>query len=147
MRTVIDIRTAGDHFPGIGRYTYHLVRELARSKDREQLLLVTNPGTANKRFDIEALAAEPDVRIVVTKANPFTLREQFRLPGELRKLSPDLIHFPYLVMPYASPRPIVLTVHDIIPIRFPQYFNFRQRIMYRISLFLKALITKAIFFS
>jgi alpha-1,3-rhamnosyl/mannosyltransferase len=136
MRTIIDIRTASDHFPGIGRYTYHLVRELARSRDREQLLLISNPGSANRRFDIEALAAESDVRIVHTAANPFTLREQLRLPGELRRLSPDIVHFPYLGMPYASPRPIVLTIHDIIPIRFPQFFNCRQRTLYRISLFL-----------
>jgi glycosyltransferase involved in cell wall biosynthesis len=134
MRTIIDIRTASDHFPGIGRYTYHLVRELARSKDREQLLLISNPNLANTRFDIEALAAESDVRMVVTTAGPFTAREQLHLPGELRKLSPDVTHYPYFVMPYASPRPIVITIHDIIPIRFPQYFTFRQRVLYRISL-------------
>ena len=135
MRTVIDIRTASDHFPGIGRYTYNLVRELARSKDRE-LLLVSNPQLTNTRFDIETLAAESGVRLVVTDASPFTAREQFHLPGKLRKLSPDVTHFPYLIMPYASPRPVVLTIHDIIPLRFPQYFTVRQRIMYRLSLFL-----------
>lgn len=136
MQTIIDIRTASDHFPGIGRYTYNLVRELARSKDREQLLLISNPQLANTRFDIGILAAESGVRLVVTDARPFTAREQFQLPGKLKKLSPDVIHFPYLIMPYASPRPVVLTIHDIIPIRFPQYFTLRQRILYRISLFL-----------
>ena len=136
MRTIIDIRTAGDHFPGIGRYTYSLVRELARSKDREQLLLISNPQLTNTRFDIETLAAESKVRLAVTDARPFTTREQLYLPGELRKLAPDVTHFPYLIMPYASPRPVVLTIHDIIPIRFPQYFTVRQKIMYRISLFM-----------
>ncbi len=136
MQTIIDIRTASDHFPGIGRYTYHLVHELARSKDREQLLLISNPQLTNTRFDIGTLAAESRVRLVITDARPFTAQEQLHLPGELRKLSPDVIHFPYLIMPFASPRPVVLTIHDIIPIRFPQYFTIRQRILYRLSLFL-----------
>jgi glycosyltransferase involved in cell wall biosynthesis len=134
MRTIVDIRTVSDHFPGIGRYTYQLALGLVRCKDRESLLLLFNPESSNTRFDISALASEPDVRIVATAARPFTAREQLRLPGELQKLSPQATHFPYPIMPYAAPRPFVLTIHDIIPVRFPQYFTVRQRIMYRISL-------------
>jgi alpha-1,3-rhamnosyl/mannosyltransferase len=37
-------------------------------------------------------------------------------------------------MPYASPGPLVLTIHDIIPILLPQFFTVRQRILYRASL-------------
>jgi len=40
MRTVIDVRTISDHFPGIGRYAYHLVSALARQKNREGFLMV-----------------------------------------------------------------------------------------------------------
>jgi glycosyltransferase involved in cell wall biosynthesis len=134
MRIVIDARTISDHFPGIGRYTYHLARRLATLKDRDELLLAYNPETANTRFDIGALAAEPGVRIVPTTARPFTMREQLRLPYELHRLVPDVTHFPYPIVPYAAPRPSVLTIHDIIPIRCPQYFSLRQRILYRISL-------------
>jgi glycosyltransferase involved in cell wall biosynthesis len=134
MRIVIDARTISDHFPGIGRYTYHLARRLATLKDRDELLLAYNPETANTRFDIGVLAAEPGVRIVPTTARPFTMREQLRLPYELHRLGPDVTHFPYPIVPYAAPRPSVLTIHDIIPIRCPQYFSLRQRILYRISL-------------
>jgi glycosyltransferase involved in cell wall biosynthesis len=134
MRIVIDVRTISDHFPGIGRYTYHLVRCLAKLRDRDELLLAYNPEIPNTRFDVGALAAEPGVRIVPTTARPFTMREQLRLPYELYKLSPDVTHFPYPIMPYAAPRPGVLTIHDIIPLRCPKLFSIRQRILYRISL-------------
>jgi len=134
MRVLIDVRTISDHFPGIGRSTYHLVRELVRHRDRDALLLVSTPNLVNTRFDVAALASGPGVKIIYTAARPFTAREQLQLPGELRKLSPEVTHFPYPIMPYAAPRPIVLTIHDIIPMRLPQYFTVRQRILYRISL-------------
>jgi len=134
MRTVIDIRTASDHFPGIGRYTYDLVRGLARSNRGEPLLLIADSRSTNTRFNIGALEEEPNVRILATAAPPFTVREQFRLPYELRRLSPDVTHFPYLAMPFATPCPFLLTIHDIIPLRLRQYYTFRQRILYRVSL-------------
>jgi alpha-1,3-rhamnosyl/mannosyltransferase len=37
-------------------------------------------------------------------------------------------------MPFAAKRPVVINVHDIIPLRFPRYFSLRQRILYRGSL-------------
>ncbi len=136
MQAVLDIRTVTDHFPGIGRYAYQLAREMVRQEDSERLLLISNVGSGNTRFDISALAAERNAEIVLTKARPFTVKEQLCLPGELRKISPDVTHYPYMVFPYAAPRPLILTVHDIIPVRFPRYFSFRQRILYRASLFL-----------
>jgi glycosyltransferase involved in cell wall biosynthesis len=134
MRIVLDIRTIDDHFPGIGRYAFQLTRALAREKDRGELVLLSNAGPANTRFDLTALASEPDVRIIPTPVRSFTAMEQLRLPLALRKLSPTATHFPYMVMPYAAPRPVVLTIHDIIPLRLPHFFTLRQRLLYRASL-------------
>jgi alpha-1,3-rhamnosyl/mannosyltransferase len=136
MRTVIDVRTINDHFPGIGRYAYQLVCALARQDHRDELVLLSNPENSGSRFSIAALASAPNLKIIHTTARPFTVREQLRLPGELRRINPGTTHFPYMVMPYAAPRPIVLTIHDIIPVRLPHFFPIRQRAMYRISLLL-----------
>jgi glycosyltransferase involved in cell wall biosynthesis len=136
MRAVLDIRTISDHFPGIGRYAYHLAQHLVRRRGPEQLLLISNPRSLNTRFKVSELSEGENARILYTEARPFTIREQLCLPGELRKLSPQVTHFPYLVLPYAAPRPLILTVHDIIPVRFPQYFTACQRIRYRICLLL-----------
>jgi alpha-1,3-rhamnosyl/mannosyltransferase len=133
MRTLIDVRTASDHFPGIGRYAYHLARAIARQKDRGELLLLFNEGLA-ARFDIAALASEPDVKLLSTKARPFTFREQMLLPGRLRGMTPSVTHFPYIVMPYLAPRPIVVTLHDLIPMHLPHLFTPGRRLLYRASL-------------
>jgi glycosyltransferase involved in cell wall biosynthesis len=134
MRIVIDVRTISDHFPGMGRYTYHLVRALARQIGRDELILLSNPALANTRFDIEPIALNPNVRIVTTDTKPLSFNEQWRLPRELRRLMPEVMHFPQPVIPFAAPRPVVINIYDIIPIRLPQYFSPRQRILYRASL-------------
>jgi alpha-1,3-rhamnosyl/mannosyltransferase len=96
--------------------------------------LIRNPGSANTRYDVAALEAQPNVTIVNTAALPLTVGEQLLLPLLLRRLAPDVTHFPSWIMPYAAPRPFVLTIHDIIPLRLPQYFSARHRWLYKASL-------------
>ena len=49
MRIAIDGRYIQDHFPGIGRYTYNLVRALAEQTRGDEMLLLANPELANSR--------------------------------------------------------------------------------------------------
>jgi alpha-1,3-rhamnosyl/mannosyltransferase len=134
MRTVLDLRTAGDRFPGIGRYAYNLARAMSRRKDRGELVLIHNPRSVNTRFDVAALESEPDVKIAAAAVSPLTAGEQLRLPSLLRSLAPDVTHFPSWMVPCAAPRPFVLTIHDIIPLRLPQHFPARRRLLFRASL-------------
>jgi glycosyltransferase involved in cell wall biosynthesis len=140
----MDVRTIADHFPGIGRYTYQLALALGQERNRDELVLVTNPELTNTRFNLGNLTAGSDIRVVTTSAKPFTLREQVLCPFELRKLSPSAVHFPYVVMPYAAPRPVVITIHDIIPVIFPNFFSLRQRLFYRASLWMALRTAEAV---
>ena len=47
--------------------------------------------------------------------------------GNVYKSGADLVHFPYfdpyfLTLPYKKPIPTVVTIHDVIPLRFPEHF-------------------------
>jgi len=83
---------------------------------------------------MSALAEQPGIQIVKVNAPPFSIKEQIQLPRLLRNLALELLHFPYTIFPFAAPRPIVFSLHDIIPIRLPQFFTLRQRCLYRASL-------------
>jgi glycosyltransferase involved in cell wall biosynthesis len=133
MRIVIDARTISDHFPGIGRNTFELIRALARRLDGEELVLLFNPSLPNTRFDIRSIASGANVRIANTSARPFSLQEQLHLPGVLKKLAPDIMHFPYTVMPYAVQGRIAVSIYDVIPIRLPHYFSLRNRTLYQVT--------------
>jgi glycosyltransferase involved in cell wall biosynthesis len=53
----------------------------------------------------------------------FGLAEQVRLPAELKRLAPDVTHFPTIFVPLERRRPYVAMVHDLIHLQFPQFFG------------------------
>ena len=122
MRILLDARTIQDRFPGIGRYVYNLALALAPQLDGE-LLLFVNHALSNTQYPIPTLAAYPNVRLIPTDIPIRHWREQTRLPGLIRSLAPDLVHFPYYVRPYRLGIPTILTLYDVIPRRFPHYFS------------------------
>lgn len=56
-----------------------------------------------------------------------------RLSGDLARLSQrwnaDILHATYLA-PYRSPCPVVVSVHDVSFKRFPEYFSWRDRVLF-----------------
>ena len=50
-------------------------------------------------------------------------REQVDLPRRLRRLRPRLVHHLSVYAPLAGPRPFVITIHDLIHLRFPAHFK------------------------
>jgi glycosyltransferase involved in cell wall biosynthesis len=74
----------------------------------------------------------PDLGFVVLMdgAN-FGFDEQIRLPLQIRRERADLTHFLSLYTPALPPRPYVVTIHDLIHLRFPQYFKSKVGPYYR----------------
>ncbi|GAC1653140.1 MAG: glycosyltransferase family 1 protein [Vulcanimicrobiaceae bacterium] len=66
----------------------------------------------------------PDLEFLsFRKGTNFGFDEQIRLPLEMRRAGLDLSHFLSLYMPALPPQPYVLTIHDLIHLRFPQFFK------------------------
>jgi len=53
----------------------------------------------------------------------FGFEEQVRLPWAMRRSRVDLVHFLSIYVPLVTAAPSILTVHDLIHLRFPQYFK------------------------
>jgi alpha-1,3-rhamnosyl/mannosyltransferase len=131
MRLAFDARAVSDHFPGIGRYAFNLLRALAEAEPGCEVAALYNPASANTRFDWRSLGALPNVRPVPVAAGFFTLAEQARLPAVLRRLGADCYHAAYVGMPYRPGLPAAVTVHDLIPLRCPGDYPVRARLAYR----------------
>ena len=58
---------------------------------------------------------------VVETAEPYSIAEQFALPMALRREGAELFHAPHYVLPPLTPCRSVVTIHDCIHLRFPQY--------------------------
>lgn len=131
MRIAIDARYVNDHFPGIGRYVYNLLRELARGEHDHTLLVLHNPALPNTRHDLGALAHAPHVELIATNARPFSFGEQITMPRLLRHIRADVFHAPYYVRPYFwLPCPVVVTLYDAIPRLFPAEVSLRARLLF-----------------
>ncbi|MBV8149728.1 MAG: glycosyltransferase family 4 protein, partial [Candidatus Eremiobacteraeota bacterium] len=57
--------------------------------------------------------------------------EQVRLPLAMRRAHLDVMHFLSIYVPLATPVQSVVTVHDLIHLRFPQYFKKKVRPYYQ----------------
>ncbi len=68
--------------------------------------------------------AAPDLEFVTFRdGENFGWAEQVRLPLAIRAAKPALTHFMSQYAPALSPRPYILTIHDLIHLLFPENFK------------------------
>jgi glycosyltransferase involved in cell wall biosynthesis len=127
LRIGIDGRYIQDHFPGIGRYTYNLIKGLTEVAPEGDFVVFHSPQLLNTRYDLDEVGRRPNVQLVPVDVPAFSLKEQYRLPWLAKSLALDLLHSPYYVKPYWLPCPSVVTIHDLIPSIYPQYLPSRWR--------------------
>lgn len=128
IHVVLDARTLDDHFPGIGRYTFHLAQALTAREDI-RLTLIVNPRARDSRFP-RPQDAFPRAALLPVPMSPFSPAAQWLIPQLVVRTRADVYHSPYYIFPYLIPLPIVVTLHDTIPTRFPAYFSpFKRRLI------------------
>lgn len=123
MRIVIDARKLHDF--GIGTYIRNLVTELGRLDRDSQYVLLTRPEDASM-----AATAGPNFRAVVETSRPYSLGEQWRIPLAAARARAKLLHEPHYVLPPLIRCPTVVTIHDCIHLRFPEYLPSRAAFAY-----------------
>ncbi len=106
----IDARFAGISQGGIGRYVEHTVRELLKLATPWNYVIFLRKNGWNI-FD--NVLREGDKK-VLADIPWYGAEEQLRLPYILRSHSCDAFHYPHFNVPYAAPRPFVMTLHDMI---------------------------------
>ena len=114
MRIGIDARKLRDF--GIGTYVRNLLRQLGRQESRHEYVVFC------REQDWETVEeCGPCFRPVVESAPNYSIAEQFALPLDLRRETVDLFHAPHYVLPLLTTCRSVVTIHDCIHLRFPQY--------------------------
>ncbi len=114
---------------GVSRYIEALVRYLPRSASELDLVVFTNLG-AYRAFPDRAMPRVTwSVSRLPTERPPVrVLWEQLVAPAVTRARHLDLLHGPVNVVPLAGPRPLVVTVHDLAFLRYPQHYPvYKQR--------------------
>ena len=122
----IGINTYFYKFPasGSGQYLLHLLQALAEV-DQENTYILLGPQPVSEKIETQLrfpYIVAPVPGIARRNASIENLMwEQFTSPSAARKAGVDLLHVPYFAPPFFPRTPSIITIHDIIPLRLPQY--------------------------
>jgi glycosyltransferase involved in cell wall biosynthesis len=120
MRVVLDARIVLPRMTGAGRYVIELARRvpgLAGDFTLEALLL-----PAMRDTPIPIMLADAGVTISYVNAPVASVRQWIAVPQVLRRIQPDLYHYPFLDLPYVR-CPSVVTIYDLNPLLHAEYFD------------------------
>lgn len=123
MRVVIDARKIHDF--GIGTYIRNILRQLSRLDSTNEYVLI-----CRARDRELATSFGENFRVVVNQARPYSIREQVSIPWTLLQVRADVFHEPHYVLPPLAWCRSVVTIHDCIHLRFPQYLPKRGGLAY-----------------
>lgn len=102
-------------WPGIHRYVHELSLTLATRSDDLDFVWVCNPGE-EARWPLRA-----GIEVLATPFQPLSVQEQAAWPGWIRRHGIGLWHAPVAHhLPWASPVPLVVTMHDLILHHLPR---------------------------
>ncbi len=114
---------------GLSRYIYEIVTRLPRCAARSGFTAFTGNTPVSKEF---TASKPPNLRITrsrfPTERAPVRIAwEQAILPFASSRANLDLLHCPVNVRPFVSTCPVVITVHDLIFLRYPEAFHPAKR--------------------
>lgn len=107
---------------GSGQYLRQLIRHLPRVAPQHEYALIIPHRNSFQIIDVDA-----DLQLPTANFQPPTsnfrkvLFEQDNVPRAARAWQADVLHVPYWAPPLRSPVPIVVTIHDIIPLLLKEY--------------------------
>ncbi len=122
----IGINTLFFKYPasGSGQYLLHLLRALTEVDQENQYILLSPypmPQKSGFLTRFQYLETPLPAFAAGNERLEKLIGEQFTAPSAARKAGVDLFHIPYFGPPFFPRRPVVITIHDVIPLRLPDY--------------------------
>jgi glycosyltransferase involved in cell wall biosynthesis len=111
---------------GIGTYVRRLLKGFSTMPDGPECTVFLGTG-------VSLGSAFPDTwRFQTVPYAPYGLGEFFRFGKEIRTSGRTLFHTPHYTTPLDPGLPTVVTIHDLIHLRFPEYFGPHRRLYARL---------------
>jgi glycosyltransferase involved in cell wall biosynthesis len=105
IRVLLDCRMAD--WTGVGRYTVSIARALARRDDIELTQIVMAGGEP----------PAPEARVVMAASNILSIAGAREFARIVHDVAPDVTHAAQYPIPLPARHPLVVMLHDLIPIR------------------------------
>ncbi|MFH1565947.1 MAG: glycosyltransferase family 1 protein [bacterium] len=98
---------------GVGRHIRNLVKGLDSLDSKNEYVLFLLPK------DMENTQIPARFKKVSVDVRWHTLKEQFVMPRIFLKEKLDVLHVPYFNIPLFYPKKLIITIHDLTPIKYP----------------------------
>ena len=132
MRIGVDAQVLGGHESGVELWIRHVLRTLSEIDGDHEYVVYTHeeamPIEHREGWSVEFRVGRTRSRL------GRILWEQLCLPELLRRDGIDVLHAPAYVMPLRARVPTVLTVHDVIALKFPRLASRANALHYRLML-------------
>ncbi len=115
----LDIRKYHDF--GIGTYIQNLIREYVSMQDSHAFVVFAAPEEA------KALVFPKGWKTSVSAYEKYSLGEIVLFGRQINAHNVSVFHSPHYTLPFGLKGRSVVTIHDLIHLRFPQYFSLLQR--------------------
>lgn len=112
QKIIIDARFVGSG-SALGRYAEQLLINLLKINYDFEIKPIFNQEFKDNIF-LNLKKAQP----IWVKIKNYSWAEQLKLPGLIKKEKPNLVHFTHFNAPIFSPKPFIVTIHDLTISKF-----------------------------
>ncbi|AAK81010.1 glycosyltransferase involved in cell wall biosynthesis [Clostridium acetobutylicum] len=119
LRVIIDARMVNKHLHGIARYTYEIIKHMSYEDNVEMILLVNDLEEASKIF-----GQFNNIKFKRMRSKFLSIFEQIELPMIVNKYkNMAIFHSPsFVASPFIKCK-MIMTIHDLNHLKFPQYYT------------------------
>jgi glycosyltransferase involved in cell wall biosynthesis len=120
-----DATTVAGQLSGVGYYTSRLLESLANGAGSgvvDRLVVLSN----------REMSLTPGPRLSLYEGGRFPVRSvwmQLFLPGILRRLRPDVVHYTNYLAPVRATVPYLVSIHDMSVSLMPQFHTLKKRLL------------------
>lgn len=111
-----------EQLDGLGRYTRELVRAMLRRPAGLDLRLLV-PAHLGPDHPLRALLDEFRPAVIRSDAPLMSVRSHATAAAVVRRVRPDLYHYPHFNLPLGTPGRVISTIHDLVPLTRAGYFS------------------------
>ena len=126
MKIAFDAKRAFHNNTGLGNYSRSVIRAVADIRDQDQIYLIT-PKLNADNFKI----SNHNIKIITPPF--FSNRQYWRFKGinnQLKKIGIDIYHGLSNEIPYNIKCKSVVTIHDLLFLKYPNFYNYIDRKVY-----------------
>lgn len=122
---VLDARVCNGRIHGISRVSEQFIYNILDLDDTNRYTVLCLNDYPEKKFP-----KKDSVTYLRVPGRLYSLKEQIKVLSVANGLNPDLFHCPTFTLPLMARFPMLVNIHDLIPVVYPQFFPFKYKVYY-----------------